>query len=76
MKLSSEEKRALEAEKDIYDLIPRFKGMHGHFLADRSYEQIRKLAHASKQLMADCCIIMRTYDRDEVHTDIQDLMGY
>lgn len=71
-----EEKRALEAEKDIYDLIPRFKGMHGHYLADRTYESIRKLAHASKRLMADCCIIMRTYDREETHTDIQDLMGY
>ena len=76
MKLSSEEKRALEAEKDIYDLIPRLKGMHGHYLADKSYESIRLLAHASKQLMADCCIIMRTYDKDEVHYDIQDLMEY
>ena len=71
-----EENRALEAEKDIYDLIPRFKGMHGHYLTDRTYESIRNLALASKQLMSDCCIIMRTYDREESHYDIQDLMGY
>lgn len=73
---SRKEQKALEAEKDIYDLIPRFKGMHGHYLADRSYESIRKLAYASKRLMADCSIIMGIYDRDEVHTDIQDLLGY
>ncbi len=74
--MNREEKRILEAEKDIYDLISRFKGMHGHYLTDGSYESIRKLAYASKQLMTDCCIIMRKYDNDEVHTDIQDLMGY
>lgn len=74
--MNREEKRALEAEKDIYDLISRFKGMHGHYLTERTYESIRNLAHASKRLMGDCCIIMRTYDREEAHTDIQDLMGY
>ena len=74
--MSRKEQKALEAEKDIYDLIPRFKGMHGNYLADGSYEQIRKLAHAAKRLMMDCVEIMRTYDKDEVHTDIQDLLGY
>lgn len=74
--MNREEKRVLEVEKDISDLISRFKGMHGHYLTDRTYESIRNLALASKQLMADCCVIMRTYDRDEAHTDIQDLMGY
>lgn len=74
--MNIEEKRVLEAEKDIYDLIGRMKGIHGHYIMDRSYESIRKLAHASKRLMVDCCVIMRTYDNDEVHTDIQDLMGY
>ena len=74
--MNREEKRALKAEKDIYDLIPRFKGMHGHYLTDRTYESIRNLAHAARQLMVDCTTIMDTYDREETHTDIQRLLGY
>ena len=74
--MNREDKRVLEAEKDIYDLIPRLKGMHGHYLADRSYESIRKLAHASKRLMMDCVRIMGSYDREEKHRDTQDILGY
>lgn len=71
-----DEKKAIEAEKDIYDLISRFKGMHGNYLMNRSYESIRLLAHAARRLMVDCTYIMKTYDKEEVHTDIQDLLGY
>lgn len=74
--MMQKDKKALEAEKDLYDLIPRFKGMHGHYLMDRSYESIRLLAHAAKQLMVDCTTIMGMYDREETHTDVQQLLGY
>ncbi len=52
----------IEAEKDLMDLIPRLKGMHGAYLCERDYRTIRNLAMAANRIKADCVRIMNTFD--------------
>ena len=52
----------IEAEKDLMDLIPRLKGMHGAYLRERDYRTIRNLAMAANKIKGDCMRIMDTFD--------------
>lgn len=63
-------------EKDLYDIIGRIKGIHGHYLTERTYESIRNLALAGRAIMDDCCQIMQSYDREDVHIDVQNILRY
>ena len=52
--MTDKEKRIIETEKDIKDIIPRFKGAHMNYLCERSYESIRNLKLLAENLSADC----------------------
>ena len=57
--MTDKEKRIIETEKDINDIIPRFKGAHMNYLRERSYESIRNLKLLAENLSADCERIMQ-----------------
>lgn len=57
--MTEQEKRVIEIEKDIYDIIPRFKGAHMNYLCERNYESIRNLKLLAEQLSGDCERIIR-----------------
>lgn len=52
----------IEAEKDLLDLIPRLKGIHGAYVCERDYRTIRNLALAANEIKKDCMRIMDTFD--------------
>ena len=52
----------IEAEKDLLDLIPRLKGLHGTYIRERDYRAIRNLALAASKIKGDCMRIMDTFD--------------
>lgn len=60
--MNRKDKIIIEAEKDLLDLIPRLKGIHGRYLRDRDYRTIRNLALAAGKIKADCERIMDTFD--------------
>lgn len=71
-----QEKRIREAEEDLNDIIRRIRGMHGHYLSERTYESIRNLALAGQTIMVDCCKIMSGYDNENVGIDIQEILNH
>jgi hypothetical protein len=52
----------IEAEKDLMDLIPRLKGMHGAYIRERDYHTIRNLALAANKIKGNCIRSMDTFD--------------
>ena len=52
----------IEAEKDILDLIPRLKGIHGEYVRERDYRSIRNLALAANSIKKDCMRIMDAFE--------------
>lgn len=60
--MNRKDKIIIEAEKDLMDLIPRLKGIHGAYLCERDYRTIRNLALAANKIKADCERIMDTFD--------------
>lgn len=76
MTQKEKEKKLEENEKDLCDLVGRIKGSHGCYITERTYESIRNLALVGKRIMQDCCEIMKTYDKDRVHYDLQNILGY
>ena len=62
----------IEAESEINDLIPRMKGIHGHFIMERDYTSIRNLALAANQIKSACMRIMRTYDNVDPEQKLRD----
>jgi len=80
MKQEDKEKKLEEIEKDLCDLVGRIKGSHGWYVSERTYESIRNLALVGKRIMQDCCEIMKTYDKtydkNRIHYDLQDILGY
>ena len=56
--MTDKDKKVFELEKDIYDIIPRFKGCHMKYLVDQSYESIRLLKCLADNLSSDCQKIM------------------
>ena len=64
MKMNRKEERLLEAEKELYDLIPRMKGSHGHYLMERSYESARNLSLLAQRISDAGRRIMDTFDVD------------
>lgn len=72
MNSSRKDKIILDAEKEIYDLIPRMKGIHGHYIMERDYTSIRNLALAANQIRSACMRIMRTYDNVDEETRLRD----
>ena len=62
MNLSRKDEIVLKAEKEICDIIPRLKGIHGGYVHDRDYRSIRNLALAAKNLTSACFRIMNTMD--------------
>ena len=52
----------IKAERDLLDLIPRLKGMHGAYIRERDYRTIRNLAMAANKIKGDCIRIMGTFD--------------
>lgn len=52
----------IEAEKDLLDLIPRLKGIHGAYICERDYHTIRNLALVANKIKKDCMRIMNTFD--------------
>ena len=63
----------IEAEKDLLDLIPRLKGIHGAYLCERDYRTIRNLAMAANKIKGDCIRIMNTFDFVEPNMRNEDL---
>ena len=57
--MTDKEKRIIETEKGINDIIPRFKGAHMNYLCERSYESIKNLKLLAENLSADCERIIR-----------------
>ena len=62
--MNRKDKIIIEAEKDLIDLIPRLKGMHGAYIRERDYRTIRNLALAASKIEEDCRRIMDTFDVD------------
>ena len=60
--MNRKDKIIIEAEKDLLDLIPRLKGMHGAYICERDYHTIRNLALAANKIKGDCIRIMDTFD--------------
>lgn len=60
--MNRKDKIIIEAEKDLMDLIPRLKGMHGAYIRERDYRTIRNLALAANKIKGDCMRIMDTFD--------------
>ena len=52
----------IEAEKDLLDLIPRLKGIHGAYIRERDYRTIRNLSLAANNIKKDCIRIMDSFD--------------
>ena len=76
-KLSREDERLLESEKELYDLIPRIKGIHGGYVMEHSYESIVRLALAANKIRRACVVIMdsmKHIDQDRKRND-KDLIG-
>lgn len=62
----------IDAESEINDLIPRMKGIHGHYIAERDYTSIRNLALAANKIKCACMRIMRTYENVDFETKLRD----
>ena len=62
MNLSRKDEIVLKAEKEICDIIPRLKGIHGGYMHDRDYRSIRNLALAANKLKGACIRIMDNMD--------------
>lgn len=62
MSLSRKDEIVLKAEKEICDIIPRLKGIHGGYIHYRDYRSIRNLALAANNLKNACFRIMNTMD--------------
>ena len=56
--MTDKDKKVLELEKDIRDIIPRFKGCHMNYIVNQSYESIRLLKCLADSLSNDCEKIM------------------
>ena len=52
----------IEAEKDLLDLIPRLKGIHGAYVREHDYRTIRNLALAANSIKKDCMRIMDAFE--------------
>ena len=72
MNISRKDKIILDAEKEINDLIPRMKGIHGHYIVERDYISIRNLALAANKIKCACMRIMRTYENVDEETRLRD----
>ena len=72
MNISRKDKIILDAEKEINDLIPRMKGIHGHYIMERDYTSIRNLALAANKINCACMRIMRTYDNVDPEQKLRD----
>ena len=55
--MTRKDKRVLEAEKEIMDIIPRFKGAHMKYLCEGDYHSIRLLHLLANKLHDQCNII-------------------
>lgn len=62
-------KKVFELEKDIYDIIPRFKGCHMNYIHNQSYESIRLLKCLADNLSRDCQKIMLLQYEDKYRND-------
>lgn len=62
--------RVIEAEKEIYDLIPRLKGIHGRCITEYNYEAWRNLSLAASRIASACHRIMDTFEN--VNPDIRE----
>ena len=67
--MNKKDKIIIEAEKDLLDLIPRLKGIHGKYILERDYRSIRNLALAASKIEEDCRRIMDTFDVDPTMRD-------
>ena len=54
--------RVMEAEKELYDLIPRMKGIHGKCITEQTYEAYRNLKFAADKIARACVRIMDTFE--------------
>lgn len=72
MKPSRKDEIILEAEKEITDMIPRLKGMHGSYINERDYRSIRNLALAANSIRLACMQIMRTFEHVDEETRLRD----
>jgi len=68
--------KAKDAEQNLYDLIPRFKGAHGRYLAERDFYSLRNLAMMAENVKRDCIDIMRTFRGPDVEEEIRKLENY
>ena len=62
-------KKVFELEKDIYDIIPRFKGCHMNYILSPSYESIRLLKCLADSLSVNCEKIMRLQYESQYQND-------
>ena len=63
--MTREEEKILEAEKEIMDIIPRFRGAHMKYLCEGDYRSIRILHLLANQLHDQCNIIERELFKEE-----------
>ena len=63
--MTQEDKKILEAEKEIMDIIPRFRGAHMKYLCERDYHSIRILHLLANNLHDQCNIIERALSKND-----------
>ena len=64
-----EEDRVFELERDIRDIIPRFKGCYNDYTCTPCYEFIRRLKALSENLTRDCDLIINYLYKDQYRND-------
>ena len=69
--MAKNNERAIEAEKDLYDLIPRLKGIHGRYVIEHDPRALINLAKAADAIHRDCRIILDTYDNPDLKYEIR-----
>lgn len=67
--MADKDKKVYELEKDIVDIIARFKGCHMNYICNQSYESIRLLKCLADSLSKDCYKIMLLQYEDKYRND-------